>query len=445
MGDGSEQHSHRYEIQNALGAERSDDEKIALVGKWLDAKQPAARAFWQFVLDQSGGTYRIGTWVFVAEPEKVVRVLHDDQRFLVTEYDRRMRATSGRFFLGMDGDEHRRDREIGRIIPSWNDPNAPTDLAVLERVAHTAERAARQVLASAGMRTDLARITDPEAKCQLELGELLGVVLDASASQYFGVRGPSSVSLVAWAKDITWYHFRFYANDEEDRARALAASAQYRAHVVASIAKLPPGDVSSPLGRAVSGIRCVLMAKTPGSTPSDDDLARNLIGIITGSLTATAKTFGEALAIFFARASLKTGQPFAWPTANDSVPHGSKPHFPLYDAVVATSLVAAQRGGIDSLYRMYQAENAADWPELKKGDRIVAWLGGTLPGNADRLFGIGVHRCPGMDMGKAIMEGILRALTAVPKPPKLSRSDTGLRLTFDQPSVLAGLGREAQS
>lgn len=438
--DGSAEQHERFGIEHALEAECSDGARRLRIGTWLDAGQPAARAFWHYVMGQPGGTLRVGTWVFVAEPEKVVRILQDDARFRVTEYDRRMRSTSGRFFLGMDGDEHRRDREMGRIIPSWNDPNTAPDPTALAQVTATAARAARGVLAFVAHRTELAQLTDPDAPCQVELVELLGPVLDASAAQYFGVPGPSSFSLVAWAKDIAWYHFRAYANDEEDRARAHAASAQYRAHVVALIAQLPPGDVSSPLGRAVTGIRGVLTAKTPGAAPSDDDLARNLVGVITGSLTATAKTFGEALAIY-GREGLVTGKPLSWPAEAATPRTVQSPHFPLYDAIIAKSLAAARRGGVDALYRMYDGTEATGWPELEPGDGIVAWLGGTLPGDSDRVFGIGVHRCPGMDMGKAIMEGVLRTLSAVQKPPVLSRSDSGLRLTFDEPAVLAALGR----
>ena len=428
-------------------AEEPDGPTFELIGKWLDAGRPFARGFWDAVHAREGHRHRVVVTrpsgelqpvTFFSDRETVLEILNDDRQFLVSEYGRRMRATSGRFFLGLDGTDHRRERQLSAIIPSWNDPTTRPDVERLMAVYQLAKHTTLAVLARLGARTRLARLTDGTAACRCSLEELLGPVLDACAREFFGVQGPSSFSLLQWAKEVTGYHFRVHANDNEDRACALSASAQYRSHVLSLLSQLDPHDKQSPLARSVAGIRKVL--DTPHVPASDDDVARNLVGIITGSLTATARAFGEGVGLY-GTTQAGSNPANVWPERPEPRPDAAHPQFPLYDEIIARSLVQARRGGLDTIYRTY-AGPADNRFGLAPGERVVVWVGGALEAeHSDRIFGVGVHKCPGLDMSKAIMEGMLRALVTPPPTarPRIVRLDGELRLTFEDPSALERL------
>lgn len=461
----------RSHVKRALEALEGDvGAQQQLIGRWLDDDRPSAQAFWDYVALCGG--LKVGTWNFVPAPTDIESVLNDDRNFSVTEYDRRMSATSGRFFLGMDDPEHVQDRDTGAIIPSWNvrDSKVEPDYEELERVRKEAATACRVLLLELAQRTRLARLLDPAQECRLTIAELLGRVLDASAAAFFGVPGPSSLSLISWAKDITHYHFRVHANDEDDRGRALQASGQFRAHVMALIAELKhppreqPPQSKEPLSETqqrykdlataqheqhrarlqanVDSIRRVL-SKGSKRVASDDDVARNLIGIMTGSLTATAKAVDEALKV------LATGsdQRIVWSHGVVACPyHGSAPaRFPLYVGNVAKALKRVQRGSLDSVYRTYCGEHDRVFGTItvQRGEIVVVRLGNTLPSHPDNLFGIGIHKCPGMDMAKAIIDGMLDPLTQLrgDDSPRLRREDGVMYLDFDLDALAHNLSK----
>jgi hypothetical protein len=360
---------------------------------------------------------------------------------------------------------------MGEIIPSWNPPgrNGPaTDPNALEQVKTSAAAAAQRALAAIGKRTRLAHLTNPAAACACVFGELLGPVLDACSSQFFGVPGPSAFSLIQWQKDIAWYFFRVQADlptssepqPASDRRRAEQASAQFRAHVMELIAELnrpaPSGSgyaagliqlQRAALQRCVSILRRCLQ-QSGAAAVSDDDVARNLVSILGGSLTATAKAFSDGL-ILYAYTHSVPGKPIVWSSGGtDASASGSQagPIFPLYDRIIARSLATARRGSLDSIYRKYVG-SGRDSHEIKLADQdtVIVWLGGSMKEperlHPDRMFGVGVHRCPGMDMGKAIMQGILQTLTRLDGPdgPKLARIEGEWGLAFDNPSALSAL------
>jgi hypothetical protein len=459
-------------VATALDALGTDEEKQRLIGQWFDAQRIdantlPARAFWEHVAHCNG--LAVGRWKFVADPHAVRNILENAHGlFTVREYNRRMHATSGRFYLGMDGTEHEGDAQYGAIIPSWNAPLSTPAVqapAVLEQVRQVAETASRHVLAALGRRTRLARLSDQDAHCRLTIGELLGAVLDACVTKFFGVPGPSELSLIRWAEDVTWYHFRIQANETEDRSAALQASAQYRGHVLSLIAQLdeeprPEGAAATPdsqrareaiaaqkntLRKHVTAIRTRMQGDNTQATISDDDVARNLIGIMTGSLSATAKAFGEAVAV---QVTGDDGR-IRWPrtsAAQPSVPSQTTRElraFPLYDAIIAGPLRNARRGSLDAIYRVYRGDTAYTEGSLtiQQEDLVIVWIGSTLEAEPNNLFGIGPHKCPGMDMAKAILEGTLYALTSLPDEAGVTREriDGDLYLAFEDPARLEAL------
>ena len=447
------------DITTALSAAGGVEQQKRLIGKWLDKDRATARAFWDYV--QECGGLAIGDWKFVADSAQATAVLQDHAAFSVAEYNERMRATSGRFFLGMDGTEHDRDAKLGEIIPSWNRFNQPSypDPDALRDVHDTAAAVTCSVLAGLARRTEIARLTYAQAECQVKSIELFGPVLDACAARFFGVPGHSAYSLFAWAKDVTWFHFRVYADKQVDQSPAEHASAQYRQHVLSLIAALPPeprsgeeedlpADVKR-LREVVSKLRQLL-----GQDARDEDVARNLIGIMTGSLTATFKAFIEALLV---QARQLGSDRIAWPevapSANPAAsgcPYAQAhalPSFPHYDALIATPLARAKRGSLDTVYRKYQGTSETMLGNLTvvPKDLVIVWLGGTLdpakPEQQDNLFGIGVHKCPGMDMGKAILNGVMSVLSQVRgiDAPRRRAMEGDLALVFDNVAALKTL------
>jgi hypothetical protein len=430
-------------IEAALAAVRSQPFALKqLIRGWLDDWH-ASFAFWEYV--QRRGGLREADWVFVADPARVLAILRDETSYSVREYDRRMRASSGRFLLGMDAAEHARNTGALRIIPSvnvWDDSPSPApDEQQLAQLTRVAERAARALLARVGTGVQIGRLTQSELPCRIPIELLVAPVLDAAAESCFGIRGPSALSLVSWANQVTHYHFRLAADNESDRSSAQQASGQFRAHVLSSIA----ADANDTLRQRVTQLRKTLCPHDPGSV-SDDDVARNLIGVLTGSLSATLKAFAEGLLAYAEQYDLAA--PMRWPERpQPSAAWTIERAFPLYDRVIAEPLATRRRGSLDAIYRVYCGAQPAllGTINVQPGDKVVVWLGGTLePRCPDNLFGVGMHKCPGMDMGKAIMEGTLCALSELTgaAAPRLLRADGQLLLQFDDVAALARLDRD---
>jgi hypothetical protein len=443
MHDGGGKSCSRYDVKASIEEEiESEDSRKEKIKTWLDGGYQSAGAFWRYVKAAQG--LAVGDWKFVAEPSEVKRILTDDKAFKVQEYGRRMRATSGRFFLGMDGEEHALDATMGEIIPSWNGPPGTThpDANALDHVRVVAETACRAALALYGRLGLIAKETNPGAPYRVALPQIVGPVLDACAAELFGIAGPSSLSLLSWAIDITRYHFRAYA-DAGDCAVAREASGQFRDHVLATLAtmdRLPPRQAQR-LKTVVDRLSTQLAGAGRKAAGSDEDVARNLMGILIGSLTATYKAFSDALAI---RAALKPHQ-----APSDScgpVRDDKQSGFPLYDSIIANTLSVQQRGSLDAVYRKYSGPPAKSGNiTLQDNDLVIVWLGGTLEA-PDNLFGIGVHKCPGMDMSKAIIEGTLRALTQLTgaEAPAIEQEGELLYFVFPKPSALVELMDERE-
>jgi hypothetical protein len=72
----------------------------------------------------------------------------------------------------------------------------------------------------------------------------------------------------------------------------------------------------------------------------------------------------------------------------------------LYTLIIQRALAQGKRGGPDSLYRVRRADSKI----------VVVWLGGAQGLDPEILFGRGRHKCPGVAIGKAMIEGLLRGL-----------------------------------
>jgi cytochrome P450 len=404
-------------VREALDSADTADAKRALVRGWLDKPQLAA-VFWRYVEQAGGLAIEAGTvegerrWVFVGHPQDALDVMGDDgTKFSVKEYGRRMRATTGEFYLGMDAytDRYKRETEAESIIPEKPEP-----------VSAAACAAAELFLQTWKVRMELARESEPSEPLRLRVVELLAFVLDRVATRFFGLPGPGAGSLASWGGDTAAHHFRFAA-DDRDAAKSHQSAVAYRAHVESVILRArqisegaPVGPEEEPQVRQMQQTLERLARKGTSHEASEDEQARNLLGIVTGSLAATIKLFSTGL-LAYARPFMQRDSVVSWPQSSEQ-------SFALYDAVIAQPLTRIRHGGPDSLYRVYVGDertcrklpqSSVDSPDvvMKKGDLVIAWLGGGLADNGpDFLFGAGPHECPGKTMAKALIEGVLCAL-----------------------------------
>jgi len=362
---------------------RAEEQK--LLQKWLD--HPSwSRRFWEAVLAKSqsqssgSGTVEIGEYVFVAEPTKVVEILENERdEYTMSEYARRMAPATGDFFLGMDEHEARyqRERKTADFLAGVE----------LDEVTRNAERAVLELFAKAVARQRLA--DDQEAPARATVREMLAFMLDGVVGESFGLHGVSRGSLASWGRDLALYFFRLFPS-ESDEQKAVLAAQQYRGHALQRFTEAERSDPAAPrLLEHCAHIRAQLASADPGLEVSSDDVVRNFVGVVTGSLGATMKLFLEGLTLHL---SAQRTSKIAWPDESSA---GS-----LYAAIIQTSLARHKRGGPDSLYRKRRSD----------GKVVVLWLGGAQQLDPEILFGRGAHKCPGMAIGQAMIEGMLRAL-----------------------------------
>jgi hypothetical protein len=365
----------------------------------------------------------------------------------------------------MDEPEHTRAAASGGFLARGAAPFASSradDRAALERARSVAERASHAVLNTVAERTRLARLIQPDTPCEVLVSELSARVLDACAEHIFGLPGPSSISLLTWARDTTSYFFRVQADEHADRSRALQASGAFRAHVLSLITALSDAPGHTPSAAAseyqeraqaqraeqqrvlAANVAFVRKQLEHDGDISDDDIASTLIGMMTGSLAVSAKALSEALALAPVDARDRIQWPKLEPASTPAVEHAC-PHaaagvqFPLYDGIVAAPLAAAERGSLDAVYRRYAGNGAYPLGErlsAQLGDTVIVWLGGALKHDPNYLFGLGVHTCPGTDLGKAILDGVLRTLTKQRLRRTQLRTPLGLDISlgFDLPA-----------
>jgi hypothetical protein len=233
-------------------------------------------------------------------------------------------------------------------------------------------------------------------------------------------------------------------------AKAADAGHDFRQHVDALLAGVDDAQLAAALAEEPAGavVRAIVEATqcqepAPAArlkltayrlckalraqSATDDVVARNLLNIVTGSLGATGKLFLDGFEAFRSE--------HAAPHGGLSLPPGTlqEKGKPLalhsaYERVILDALAKLRRGGPDSLYREFTGKGDA-LPALRRleqglrpGDTVVVWLGGMLgldanerrPNVHDYVFGAGFRSCPGMAMGKAIINGMLLALFEQP-------------------------------
>ncbi|MDC0744653.1 cytochrome P450 [Polyangium mundeleinium] len=339
--------------------------------------------------------------VLVSRWRDVQEVLAKPEIFSVQEYDARMAATVGPFFLGFDGERHKREASIARLVIR------PRDLPrVLERA-----RFVTHVL------LDLAKKRahgEPDFVPQIVIASVV-----RTAGEYFGVPGPSDEDLFLWLSVASAYIFFPLPSDERAAAGAAAGIAfqQYldellRAREMAIATGTSAGD--DVLGR--------LLALPAAHGLDRAGIRRTLGGLVSGTIVPTAMTLLHALAYL-------QGAREAAEQAREAAAKRDMER--LKDIL----LEAARFDPYPSLlYRtaMTDCELAAGTPRatrIGKGSRVIVSLASAMadeealehpeafqPGRPDEhslLFGHGSHACIGRFLAGPLMAEIAAPLLAL--------------------------------
>jgi cytochrome P450 len=347
---------------------------------------------------------RIGSVAFVAKHADVTQVLEQNDSFGVTEvYADKMARTTGDFILGME-----RTPRYAREASFIRAAVTRTDLG---RVRALAGARADELIAAAKPKGQIDAVS--------ELGRLVPLHL---VETYFGVRNPDQTQMLRWLRNIFW---EVFVNLSGDERVALAASADAEAlnrHIEQVIAEhqraLAEGSAPDDFVTRLLRLRA-----SEYSELSDEDLRRNIGGVIVGAVETQAKAMVHALEQLLDR-------PEELAQARQAIAAGDderfaryvfealrfNPHNPLIvrrcqkDAVVGAGTsheLSIPRGTTVyalTLSAMMDEEVFAD-PERFRVDRA---------GSGYLHFGYGQHQCFGAQLTQVVLPEVLKRLLVLP-------------------------------
>jgi cytochrome P450 len=200
----------------------------------------------------------------------VVEVLTNDEAFGVAPYNEKMQALVGDFILGLDDSpEYERDISILRLAAPRSDLPAMISFVTETADALVAEAAARDG--------------------RVEVPDLAKRVPARLVGRWFGTPGPDEDKLIDWACAMFEDIFVNVTNDPKIHAAALAAVGEWKPYLAGVIAdrKASGAHAEDVLGRLIA------MQANPDTVFTDEQIAANLIGLMTGFVPtiATATTF----------------------------------------------------------------------------------------------------------------------------------------------------------
>jgi cytochrome P450 len=346
------------------------------------------------------GAYPNTGTAIVTRYQDVIEVLDRNADFEVV-YEPKMRAITGgeNFFLGMqDTALYDRDVSTMRLAMRRDD--------VAKIVQPLARRLAEQLVAKRQKGMDVPN-------------DLTLQVPTAIVTDYFGITGPASSDLVAWATQMFWYLFVDLAGDAEVSRKALDAAAASRAMIDAAIAQR---KASREAKDDVLG-RCLVLQIA--GQPGMDDLGirNNLIGLFIGAIPTISRACVQALdqlldrpqALASAQAAARSGDDTLL-AAHVFEAFRFNPINPLiYRRAARDARIAAGslRSRLIPKGSMVLAFNLSamfdplriDAPESFRTDR---------PWDDYILWGYGMHTCFGAYINRAVMPAILKPLLAKP-------------------------------
>ncbi|HWH12743.1 MAG TPA: cytochrome P450 [Solirubrobacteraceae bacterium] len=208
----------------------------------------------------------------------VVEILTNDEAFGVAPYNEKMQALVGDFILGLDDSpEYEHDVSILRLA-------APrSDMAdMISFVTQTADALVAEAAAADG------RVDVPDLSKRVP-ARLIG--------HWFGTPGPNEDKLIEWACAMFADIFVNVTNDPKIHAAASAAAGEWKQHLAEVIAErhasgVPAQDV---LGRLIA------LQSNSETRFTDEQIAANLIGLMTGFVPTTATATSFALDVLLDR------------------------------------------------------------------------------------------------------------------------------------------------
>jgi cytochrome P450 len=200
----------------------------------------------------------------------VVEVLTNDESFGVSLYAEKMQSLVGDFILGLDDSpEYEHDVSILRLAAPRSDMPAISSF-----VSQTADELVAEAAARDG---------------QVEVPDLAKRVPARLIGHWFGTPGPDEDSLIRWACAMFEDIFVNVKNDPKIHADALAAVGEWKPYLASMIAerKASGERTDDVLGRLLA------MQANPDTAFTDEQIAGNLIGLMTGFVPtiATATSF----------------------------------------------------------------------------------------------------------------------------------------------------------
>ncbi|HEX3874691.1 MAG TPA: cytochrome P450 [Solirubrobacteraceae bacterium] len=200
----------------------------------------------------------------------VVEVLTNDESFGVAPYNEKMQALVGDFILGLDDSpEYEHDISILRLAAPRSD---------MPDLVGFVTQAADELVGEAAARDGRVEIPDLAKRVPARL-----------IGHWFGTPGPSEDKLIEWACAMFEDIFVNVTNDPKIHAAALAAVGEWKPYLAGVIAERKAAGTAAEdvLGRLLA------MQANPDTAFADEQIAANLIGLMTGFVPtiATATSF----------------------------------------------------------------------------------------------------------------------------------------------------------
>jgi cytochrome P450 len=200
----------------------------------------------------------------------VVEVLTNDDAFGVAPYNAKMQALVGDFILGIDNTpEYEHDQSILRLAAPRSDLPA-----LVSFVTETADALVAAAAATGG---------------EIDVPDLTKRVPARLIGHWFGTPGPTEDKLIEWTSAMFEDIFVNVTNDAKIHGAAMAAVGEWKPQVLGLIADR---KASGTTGDDVVG-RLITMQANPATAFTDEQIAGNLIGLMTGFVPtiATATSF----------------------------------------------------------------------------------------------------------------------------------------------------------
>jgi cytochrome P450 len=335
----------------------------------------------------------------VAGHRDVREVLDRNDVFGVTEiYVAKMKATSGIFFLGMENTpQYQREVTLcRRALPA----------SVVERARTLAREQASALMAAALPHGRLDTV-----------GQLSRLVPLRIVAELFGVSGPNEQELAAWMRILFWEIFVNLAADADVTRRALLASAELNRYLVDLISERKAALATSTRDDLLTNL--LRLQGDPATRLDDEDIRRNVAGVIIGAVDTISKTATLVLDQLLSQPEAMAQAAHAARTGDDQLLAAVvfealrfRPHNPFVlrtchqDFVLAegtprattipkgTTVVAA------TLSAMFDAD-VVSAPEEFRTDR---------PARDYLHFGGGMHTCFGERLNLVVVPEIIRAI-----------------------------------